>query len=272
METQTRVQMIVGGFLAFGLAAIMITVFMLGADRSIFKKYARLHAQFEQVVGLDEGSVVSLSGIVVGNIERIDFVPNKKSLDVVLKVEQRYLRQIPANSQVEIRTQGALGDKFIYIIPGPPSDTLIADGGTLEMAPATDLFAIISDRSKDAGKVFDIISELHKTVLTINADRKLEKIMFNLSKATESLAATSEQTQKFTSSMNGADTGLRLSRAVERFDSIITKIDKGQGSLGALINDSSVHDRLKAMLGGNSRKSQVKDLLRSSIEKAGEEK
>ena len=140
------------------------------------------------------------------------------------------------------------------------------------MATSTDLFAILSERSKDAGKLFDIINEFHKTALTINADRKLEKIMHNLTKASENLAATSEQAHKFSNSLTDGNTGQRLTKAVERFDSIMTKIDKGQGSLGALINDSSVHDRLKAMLGGNSRKSQVKDLLRTSIEKAGDEK
>ncbi len=271
METQKKVQMIVGGFLLFGLAALMTTVFMLGADRALFKHYARLHAYFDQVQGLDRGSVVSLSGVTVGNIESIEFIGERKALDVTMKVEDRFLARIPVGSQVEIRTQGALGDKFIFIIPGPTSEKTVADGSVLEIATATDLFSIISERSKEAGKVFDIINELHKMALTINGDRKLEKIMSNLSKASDSLALTSEHAQQFTSSMN-ADSGQRLTKAVERFDSIMTKIDKGQGSLGALINDSSIHDRLKAMLGGNNRKSQVKDLLRTSIEKAGDEK
>ena len=272
MEAQKRVQLVVGGFLLFGLIALMTTVFMLGADRALFKHYARLHAHFDQVQGLDRGSVVSLSGVAVGNIESIEFVSERKSLDVTMKVEDRFLSRIPTGSQVEIRTQGALGDKFIFIIPGPTSEKSVADGSVLEVANATDLFAIISERSKDAGKIFDIINELHKMVVTINGDRKLEKIMSNLSKASDNLSETSEQAHRFTSSLAQADTGQRLTKAVERFDSIMTKIDKGQGSLGALINDPAVHDRLKAMLGGNSRKSQVKDLLRTSIEKAGDEK
>ncbi len=271
METQKRVQMIVGGFLLFGLAAIMTTVFMLGADRALFKHYGRLHAYFDQVQGLDRGSVVSLSGVAVGNIESIEFVSDRKALDVTMKVEDRFLAQIPVDSQVEIRTQGALGDKFIFIIPAPASGKTVADGSVLEVATATDLFSIISERSKEAGKVFDVINELHKMTLTINGDRKLEKIMSNLSKASERLAETSERAHQFTGSMS-ADTGQRLTKAIERFDSIMTKIDKGQGSLGALINDSSVHDRLKVMLGGNNRKSQVKDLMRNSIEKAGDDK
>ncbi len=272
METQTRVQLIVGGFLLFGLVAIMTTVFMLGADRALFKKYVHLHTYFDQVQGLDRGSVVSLSGVVVGNVEQIEFINERKALDVTMKVEEQFLQRIPVGSQVEIRTQGALGDKFIFIVPGPASEKTVQDGSVLEMAAATDLFAIISDRSKDAGKIFDIINELHKTAVTINADRKLEKIMFNLSKAADSLALTSEQAHHFTSALSQAETGQRLTKAVERFDSIMTKIDKGQGSLGALINDPSVHNRLKAILGGNNRNSQVKDLLRTSIEKAGDDK
>jgi phospholipid/cholesterol/gamma-HCH transport system substrate-binding protein len=45
------------------------------------------------------------------------------------------------------------------------------------------------------------------------------------------------------------------------------KLDRGEGTLGALINDPSVHNQLKAMLGGSPRKNHVKSLLRTSIEK-----
>jgi phospholipid/cholesterol/gamma-HCH transport system substrate-binding protein len=55
--------------------------------------------------------------------------------------------------------------------------------------------------------------------------------------------------------------------SMDKFDRVMTKIDKGEGTLGALITDSSIHDQLKTMLGGSQRKSQVKDMLRHSLEK-----
>ena len=62
-------------------------------------------------------------------------------------------------------------------------------------------------------------------------------------------------------------TGEKLEKSVEKLDSVLTKIDKGQGTLGALINDPSLHQQLKALIGGSARKDHVKSLLRTSIEK-----
>jgi phospholipid/cholesterol/gamma-HCH transport system substrate-binding protein len=272
MEAQRKVQMIVGGFLLFGLAAIMITVFMLGADKALFKTYAHLHAQFEQVQGLDRGSIVSLSGVAVGNVESIDFVNEQRVLDVTMKIEEKFLARIPEGSQVEIRTQGALGDKFIFIIPADGSEKTVKNGSQLEVAKATDIFNILSARGKETGQVFDIINDLHTMTKAINGEHQLEKIVSNLSKATENLSSTTNEVHRFTSALAAGNPDGKLNRSLERLESVMTKLDKGQGSLGALINDPTVHERLKALLGGNARKSQVKDLLRTSIEKAGSEK
>jgi phospholipid/cholesterol/gamma-HCH transport system substrate-binding protein len=54
---------------------------------------------------------------------------------------------------------------------------------------------------------------------------------------------------------------------MNKFDRIMTKIDKGEGTLGALISDPSIHDQIKNILGGSQRKSQVKDMLRHSVER-----
>ncbi|RYZ64259.1 MAG: MCE family protein, partial [Proteobacteria bacterium] len=69
MESSAKTQFKIGLFLSIGIFLILGTIFMLGADRAFFKKYVTLHAHFEQVQGLAEGSVVSFSGITVGNIK-----------------------------------------------------------------------------------------------------------------------------------------------------------------------------------------------------------
>ena len=49
-------------------------------------------------------------------------------------------------------------------------------------------------------------------------------------------------------------------------DNILEKIDNGQGTLGALINDRSLHDRLKSILGAGQKQQQVKSIMKSSVE------
>jgi phospholipid/cholesterol/gamma-HCH transport system substrate-binding protein len=46
----------------------------------------------------------------------------------------------------------------------------------------------------------------------------------------------------------------------------MNKIDRGDGTLGALINDRSIHERIKNILGAGQKSQQVKQILKSSVE------
>ena len=270
MESNTSTQLKVGIFLSLGIVFILGSIFFIGADKSFFKSYARLHSHFEQVQGLAEGSVVSLSGITVGNVEKITFLPEQNFLDVTLRVDEKYLERIREGSQVEIRTQGALGDKFVFIIPGDPRNPAVKDGTVLEVAKATDLLGIISERGKETGKLFDTIDELYKMARTINDGNRLHKIMTGFETASVSLGQASQNAQKMTSQLADGNSGEKLRHTIDKLDAIISKIDRGEGTLGALINDPSIHNQLKGLLGGTQRKNHVKSLLRTSIEKEDE--
>lgn len=268
MEHSFKTNLKVGIFVFSGLVVILTAIFLLGADKSLFTRHARLKANFEQVQGLARGSVVSLSGVVVGNIEKIDFISDSRNLIVTMKVEMEYLPRIPKGSQVEIRTQGALGDKFIYIIPAEGKNGAVSDGETLEVAKATDILNILSDRGKETEKIFDIINEMLVLTKTINAENKLGKIIENLNQASLNFSKVSNQAKDFAAEANLGASGGKFASSMAHLEKIMTKIDKGQGTLGALVNDSSLHDQLKSFLGGAQRRDQVKSIIRTSIEKS----
>jgi len=264
METNLKTQMRVGIFLVIGLILISGSIFLLGADRAFFKRYTTLHAHFEQVQGLAEGSVVSFSGITVGNVKDIRILPERNLIDLVMLIDNEFMPRVTEGSMVEIRTQGALGDKFIFIIPGDPKAKPLKDGSVISVAKATDLIGIISERGSEAEKIFDILNEIHRFTKTLNADHRTDRILENLSAATAKIDKTAGATLKLAEGLNEA----KLKNSLERFESIMTKLDRGQGTLGALINDSTVHDQIKSMLGGSARKTYMKSLIRTSIEKS----
>lgn len=268
METNLKTQLRVGLFLSIGLVLILGSIFLLGADRAFFKSYTTLHAHFEQVQGLAEGSVVSFSGITVGNVKDIKIVPEQNLIDLVLLVDDEFMPRVTEGSLVEIRTQGALGDKYIFIIPGDPKAKPLKDGSVIQVAKATDILGIISERGNEAEKIFDIINEMHRFAKTLNANNRTDKILENITNATAKIEKTATATQKVA---EGLGDGGKLKSTMDRLESVLTKLDKGQGTLGALINDPTVHDQIKSMLGGSTRKSYMKNLMRTSIEK-GEEK
>lgn len=268
METTFKNQIKVGIFLVLGIAVTMGSIFMLGANKSLFSKFSHLYAEFNDVQGLARGSVVSLSGVVIGNIEAIEFVHEKNLLRVDMKIESIYLPRVFQGSQVEIRTQGALGDKFIYVIPGDPKSNPVKDHDTLTVAKSTDLFNVIAERGKETERVFDIINEVYKLTKTLNQDNHLGTAIANVSQASKDFKLISEKSLKLVSEFSeGKSPSAQMKASIDRLNNILGKIDRGEGTLGALINDSSLHDQLKSLVGGSQRKNHVKSLMRTSIEK-----
>ncbi|MBX2987667.1 MAG: MCE family protein [Bdellovibrionaceae bacterium] len=267
MEATLKTQFKVGVFLLITIFLVLLSIFMIGGEGSFFRNYVQLHAHFTEVQGLAEGSVVSLSGVSVGNIEKIEFVSEINKLDVVMRVDTRFLPRIRQGTQVEIRTQGALGDKFIFLIPADPKNPPVRAGEVLDVARATDLFSIVSERGKDTERFFDILNEVHRMTKTVNDQGRLEKIMINMAATSGALRDVALSAQKFSAAM-GEDSATKLRQSIDKLESVISKIDRGQGTLGALINDASVHEQLKEILGGSSRKQHMKSMIRTSIEKA----
>lgn len=266
MESNNNHQLKVGIFLTTGIILLLLSIFMLGADKALFKSYVEMNVQFESVQGLNSGSVVSLSGLVIGNVDDIQFESTQNLINVRIKIEKQYQTKLTEGSQAEIRTQGALGDKFVYIIPGPSGGKVLESGSLLPVAKASDLIGIISERGKETDKIFDIINEVYKTTHTLNADGRLERIMQNLSAASQNLKDTSLEAKNLAADMNQRKTSEKIVQSIDKMDRILTKIDKGEGTLGALINDPTIHNQLKGVLGSSQRKSHIKTLLRTSIE------
>lgn len=267
MESNQKHQIQVGIFVGAGLLVILFSILMLGADRALIKSYVEIQAEFEQVQGLNEGSVVSLSGVVAGNVKKIEFNEKTNLLEVTFKIEKSLARKISRSSQVEIRTQGALGDKYVFIIPGNPGDESIKNGDKLNVAKPSDIIGIFSERGKETGKIFDIINEMYITIKSVNSQDRIGKIMEHLSEASANLNIASQETKKFTLALGEGSTQNKIKDSVDRLNHIIEKIDRGQGTLGALINDPTLHNQLKAIVGGNDRKKQIRGLIRTSIEK-----
>lgn len=264
MESTGSHQTRVGMFLLIGLVAAMVSIIALGGDKSLFTTYYRLNAKLNQVQGLNKGSIVSLSGMTVGNIEDIGF-NSENQLVAIMKIDKKYQKRIAKDSTVEIRTQGALGDKFIYINPGDISVGIADNGDGLSAATSNDLMGIISEKGAEAGKIFDVISEVHKFMKAINADNRSEQMFKNFTEASLNLKEMSAEAKLLIAELR-KENSESISGSMKKLEKIMTKIDRGEGTLGALINDPSLHEQLKSFLGNNTKKKYLNSVLQNSLE------
>ncbi len=79
MGNQRRSDVKVGVFVALGIAATFISLFVIGQERNLWEKQVHLRARFSNVAGLKVGGQVRLAGINVGIVSKIllpDLDPN----------------------------------------------------------------------------------------------------------------------------------------------------------------------------------------------------
>jgi len=258
METTLNHQIKVGIFTAIGIVLFCLSVILLGGDKFLFANRYNLKVRLPQVQGLGKGSVVSLKGVPVGNIEGIVFVPDSTDVEVTLGIEDGVKGRITKGSIASIKTQGALGDKYVYIEPGPRDAAPLASGSLLDNDKTPDFLDIIASKGSELGEVVEVIKEVRTMFQNINHEGRSARLMNNLVESSGEMAKTMQETRET----------MRMLRqeAIVPLASVMQKLDRGQGTLGALINDKSLHNRLTEMVGSSPRNKFLTPLIRESIQ------
>ena len=269
MKSSTKLEYKVGLFIALGTLIFMVTILMLGADKTLFTRYVHIKARFTEVNGLFPGSVVSLAGVPVGNVQEIAFVPGQNKLELDLKIDRAFRGRLTEGVVAEVRTQGALGDKFVFLNPGPLASKELADG-SLVQSDEQDFMKLLTSREDGVARVINVIKELEILLVSINQNGKLGSTMSNLSEASSKLKSTLGQLDTVLQDIHGEiPQNHKVRVALEKLSSIIEKVDSGKGTLGQLINDPSLAQSLKGLLGSSPRDSYAKDMLRETLTKSG---
>jgi len=121
MNTRT-VEIWVGIFVAAGLAAL----FMLAMKVSNLSAYTSetgydVTANFDDASGLKVRSPVTMAGVTLGRVAKIDFDPKTYQAVVTMRIEGQY-HTLPDGTSANIYTAGLLGEKYVGLLPGPATN------------------------------------------------------------------------------------------------------------------------------------------------------
>ncbi len=122
-----------GVFIVATLLILAAGVFLIGEKRFLFRRTYRLKAEFQDVVGLNNGADVRVGGIHLGTVKYIS-LPNGPSgkLTVVMDMASSTENIIRQNSVATIKTEGLLGDKYVEISFGSEKAPAIESGDTIK--------------------------------------------------------------------------------------------------------------------------------------------
>jgi phospholipid/cholesterol/gamma-HCH transport system substrate-binding protein len=108
-----------GAFVVLGFAALFFLTTQTTSRGLSFGSapHYNVTAKFDNIGDLRVGAPVSMSGVEVGRVAKIDFDTKEYKAVVAMRLNSKY-NQIPTDSDASIYTQGLLGGKFIGITAG----------------------------------------------------------------------------------------------------------------------------------------------------------
>jgi len=265
------------GIIVIGGILLFILGFSYLKSTPLFDDSKTLYAVYQNVGGLQAGTQVSINGLGVGTVSNIKFMDEKGNLLVTFTVNNDF--EFSKNSKAELFDTGIIGGKGIQILPifdGAPfaksGDTLLTSTkpGLTELVQTSlnplknkvegavsnadslmmNVNQVLDERTK--GDLRASISGLSQLMTSLqgSADVLNSLLKNNKGKLDSSLTNFRELTNNFaklSDSLNNAGLGRTLASlesTVANLDNLMTRINKGDGTLGKLMKDEELYANL----------------------------
>lgn len=299
MLDKEKIQIKVGIFVMAGLILAMYIIFMIGGESQLFRSQYTLKTTFKDISGLRVGAPVQLAGYKVGFVDSINFPKDlaKKEIELSLKIDKKFQDRIRSDSTATINTQGLLGDKFIYISVGSLEQPVLNNKEGLIAKDTVSIFNLVEkggeimddvrEASHSARKFFedmytskeDVRSILHSMKSVIQQaengegllhqllyDPKGKEVVKKLASSMDSLdsiMSRADETDKKTGEVSGMLKDLRI--ASKEFKELVQRINRGEGTIGGLVNDPAMYNDMRSLFGRANRNKLLKSVVRSTL-------
>lgn len=255
----------VGVTLTVAAAALILGVLWLGGFKLGEEQYS-FSIVFPEVSGLVAGDKVTVAGIPAGEVLKLQLVNGRVVADVSVDSTIR----IPVDSRISVASYGLIGAKNIAVRPGT-SEEFIEPGATIFGNYEKGLGDVVAEMGEALTEIRGVLKAADQVITDVEGKKHVKSTLENASRATADLAlavkdlkATAGDLRTFVEAKRvTAGTAIdSLDVASKRFagvtsdletiaaslDSIIGRVERGEGSLGKLINDEAAHDEFLAAI------------------------
>ena len=242
--------------------------FLSGLD--IFGRTRTYTAHYESVVGLQDAAAIVISGVKVGQVTGVEVNKERGGVDVTLSVSSDF--DIPTDSRATMFSAGLMGGKSIEIKLGNATDHL-KNGDAIATDVTLDMFDTLAAELGDIKeRVTLLLDNVNKTILGVDslvsdnsqnitvaiaslnavmADLKRSNIIGNIDGFCATLNQNSAKLDSLVTdlgsvahSLSEQDLGAKLNKAITEVDTLLAKVNSGQGSLGNLVSDEKLYKEL----------------------------
>ncbi|EPH11912.1 hypothetical protein HMPREF9713_01424 [Myroides odoratimimus CCUG 12700] len=264
--------------LVLGAIALFIWGYSFLKGRNIFDNSTRFYVEYDNVEGLTTSSTVTINGLVVGKVSKIDLDNTSGKLKVELLMTQKI--NISKNSVAKIYSPGLLGGKGIMIDPLFGDTNFAESGQTLKGEVVLDMTEKLTKQIEPLQlKVEEALVNLNTMLASVNnimdenTQQSLKSAMTQLdgtlAGANKLMAATNQMVAATQPKLDGTLTNLNtmssnfasistdlkaldikstftnLDNATASMDKIMGDIQGGKGSVGKLLKDEQLYSNLE---------------------------
>jgi phospholipid/cholesterol/gamma-HCH transport system substrate-binding protein len=257
----------VGLTVFIGLAILFLFLFLVGSEGNYFSDTYKLKIFLENSEGLNEGSLVSLGGLKVGSVTKMDFADlnGKNGIDITIDIKNQFKNRITNKSFATLKTIGLLGDKFVDITMGQPGENPLKDGDripvkqsiTLEsfsakVEPAIDdLKEVIGNLKTITGSIINGNGSMNKLIYSREITDKTESFLNTVNLFSNNLYSVSNAmvNQKGTLGKIVYDPSVynQLARFSQDLGNISDSLKKGKGTLGKLLVQDTLYNNINLL-------------------------
>ncbi len=261
-------QVRIGVFVIAGLIATIYLLYLL-TDPATFRNRYKITTTVENVMGLRKGDPVQMRGVNIGQVNDFEMGTEGENVVIILEVEGQWL--IPEGSRTQLVSPGIMAPRTVEVVPGPGPGTI----GAGDALPGSTVKGLLDDTESLGEKgqlVLDRIAELLSPenleaisgstdglntlvgelsdVIESESDN-LSELIQSFNRAADGLAEITgdgaELGEDLASAMAKADsvmdrlnaTSERVNEAAASLQTILTRVENGEGTLGQLsVNDS----------------------------------
>jgi phospholipid/cholesterol/gamma-HCH transport system substrate-binding protein len=255
LSTEARVGLVV----LLGVLILTYMTFKVGGYRFGTAAGYHIYALFDSVAGLDTKSKIRVAGVEVGNVETIALLDGQAKVTLRINPDIK-LRK---GTQAAVRATGLLGDKYLELVPGK-EEGYLKDGDTVTQSEqVADLDRLINQFSSIASDIKTVSASLREALGTKEGETSLKEIVANIRELSHNLNGTvkdnRENFTKAVANIQDASSSLKtdlpklmdsLNRTSEKLEAIATKVEKGEGTLGKLIEKDDIYNKLDSTLQG----------------------
>jgi phospholipid/cholesterol/gamma-HCH transport system substrate-binding protein len=245
--------------------------------RDLLIEYKIFYVQYDNVEGLAVSAPVTINGLIVGKVNRIELQNQTGKLLVELQIKTDF--PISKSSVVNLYEPGLIGGKQIQIVPNFSDSTLAKSGETLQsgvkqgltdlvaekltplqdkvekMVVSTDIFvknlnSILDTNTKETIKssiinLNESLKELQIATKSVNGI--LDDNKFKINSTLTNIDKVSSDFSKISDSISKANIGKtikNLEQTLSKVNLIMADVQSGKGTLGKLMKDDVLYSNL----------------------------